>query len=156
MQNLASLTGINDHDSYPGIITSMNLRDWTSEQRAALFAALERGDDPPFGEYDLNLLKEAKRADRPQMGTTTYSPDAVSFEFIFHGSIVFEVRVETPQRIVFLPVPEWVVESIWQGEISGSFHFESDVMLLLEKFERSTSPEENKALFNQRPKPTRG
>lgn len=64
------------------------------------------------------------------MGSTVYSPDSIQCEFIYPDPssvpTVLTVSLIPPERIVFLPVPEWVVESIWQGEIAGSYQFESD------------------------------
>ena len=48
---------------------------------------------------------------------------------------------------MFLPVPDWVIESIWQGEISGSYHFESDAKALVEAFQAELSAENNPKWF---------
>lgn len=87
----------------------------------------------------------------PQMGSTRYAPDAIFVEFIYPDklgkSVILTVKLEAPERIVYLPVPGWVVESIWQGEISGSFHFESDARRMMAELENQLDPEPNKALF---------
>jgi hypothetical protein len=68
-------------------------------------------------------------------------------EFIYPDSrtaaILLEVRIPTPERVVFLPVPGWVVEQIWQGEITGSYAFESDAIALLEAFRQDLTPDAN-------------
>jgi len=46
-----------------------------------------------------------------------------------------------------LPVPEWVVESIWQGDVAGSFHFERDAKRLLASFEQELEPDDNQKYF---------
>ena len=60
------------------------------------------------------------------------------------------MEVDPPERIVRMPVPEWVVESVWQGEVDGSYHFESHAYALLEAFTASLDPEENARRFKGR------
>lgn len=83
------------------------------------------------------------------MGASVFHPDRVDLEFLFGPGtpLVFVVSISAPERIVFLPVPSWVIETIWQGEISGSHHFESEAMRLVEVFRGQLSPENNSALF---------
>ena len=73
------------------------------------------------------------------------------FEFIYSSkgasSTVFQVEVDAPERIVYMPVPSWVIESIWQGEINGSFHFESDARELIDQFTASLQTEANASIF---------
>jgi hypothetical protein len=79
----------------------------------------------------------------------------VTFEFIFSFSDgqteVLQVKVTAPERIVYLPVPEWVVESVWQGEVAGSYHFESDARRLVDKFQGETTTEGNTRWFQKQP-----
>lgn len=87
------------------------------------------------------------------MGATNYEPDAILMEFIYPdpkgSAVLLSVRVSAPERIVFMPVPEWVVESIWQGEIAGSYHFEGDALRMIEEFRASLAPEANAEIFGQ-------
>jgi hypothetical protein len=53
-----------------------------------------------------------------------------------------------------MPVPNWVIESIWQGEIDGSYQFESDAHNLLSQFSAQLEPEANRQLFGKK-RPTR-
>jgi hypothetical protein len=62
-----------------------------------------------------------------------------------------QVRVAAPERIVYLPVPEWVVESVWQGEVAGSYQFESDARRLVDKFQEETTTEGNTKWFQKQP-----
>ena len=42
-------------------------------------------------------------------------------------------------------------ESIWQGEVSGSYHFESEARRLLENFKSGLEPEPNAQTFGVKP-----
>jgi hypothetical protein len=91
------------------------------------------------------------------MGTTVLKPDLIVFEFIFSlddgQTEVLAVELDPPQRIVFLPVPGWVVESIWQGEVQGSYHFETDAKVLMEEYATELEPLHNAKWFEkQKPK----
>jgi hypothetical protein len=113
----------------------MTLNDWTAETRKELFAALSAGRDPA-GEFDRQTLNEGRTKGKPQFGSTRYEPDAVVFEFIFpdarSAATILDVRVRTPDRVVWLPVPPWVIEQIWQGEITGSHHFAAQAREMLD------------------------
>lgn len=89
------------------------------------------------------------------MGGTRYEPDSLTFEFIYpdpqSSATVLSVRVATPERIVYLPVPAWVVEHIWQGEVVGSFAFESEAAEQVAEFVSSLDREPNAALFGPQP-----
>ena len=129
----------------------MRLNAYSAQKRMAVFEELRAGRDPSEGSYDASLWREAKVKGPPQMGLTRYSPDSIVFEFIFPdnagGTIVMPVTIPAPERIVFMPVPSWVVETIWQGEIDGSYHFESDARTLLSEFSRLVEDEANAELF---------
>lgn len=128
---------------------------FVAEKRNALFEDLTAGLSPREGTFDETVLREARTKGKPQMGATRYKPSTVVFEFIYPASagatIVFSVQVSSPERIVFLPVPGWVIESIWQGEIDGSFHFESDAMALVEQFQGELSSSANEKWFSPQP-----
>lgn len=76
-------------------------------------------------------------------------------EFIYSdpasSAMILTVTLEPPERIVFLPVPDWVVESIWQGEVTGSAHFESDAIRLVQAFEQELREEANARWFEPQP-----
>lgn len=129
----------------------MNLNTYAAQKKREIFDRLMKDLPPSEGEFDEVLWRDAKSKGRPQMGTTVYLPDSITVEFIYsnpQGSpTIVPVKLAAPERIVFLPVPEWVVETIWQGEISGTYHFESDATKLVEAFRAQTEPEANKSLF---------
>jgi hypothetical protein len=86
------------------------------------------------------------------MGATVFLPGSVQFQYIYPdpiggAALVLTVSVETPERVVFLPVPEWVLENVWQGSVDGSYHFESDALDLLRRFENLLETESNAKLF---------
>lgn len=132
----------------------MALQEFSRDVRGQIFAALESGGPPPVGEYDESRFLDGRAKGQPLIGATRYEPDAAIFEFIYpdpNGApIVLAVRVRPPERIVFLPVPEWVVESIWQGEISGSYVFESEAAAKLAEFTARLEPEANANEFGVR------
>lgn len=136
----------------------MSLNAYVAERRRFLFDDLRAGRVPSQGNYDETVLREARTKGEVQMGSVRLSPFAIDLEFIYPDpkgvSSIVTVRLDPPERIVFLPVPGWVVESIWQGEISGSHHFESEAMALVEGFRTQLEPEANAALFG-RQEPTR-
>ena len=107
----------------------MSLNAFAAERRLAIFEELKKGLEPS-GEFDTALLAEGKAKGAPQMGATQYKPDRIAFEFIYPDpgstATVLTVAISPPERIVFMPVPEWVIENIWQGDVTGSFHFISD------------------------------
>jgi len=132
----------------------MTLNAFAAEKRLKLFDELKRGSNPSEGSFDAAALAEGRMKGAPQIGTTRYEPRAIVFEFIFPdprgGATVMPVRLDAPERIVFLPVPEWVIESIWQGDIDGSFHFESDAVALVESLKGELTPEGNAKWFEKR------
>lgn len=136
----------------------MTLNEYAAQKRLALFDDLSAGREPSEGSFDSALLREAKTKSAPQLGATRYEPQAIIVEFIYpdpdSAATVVPVRLESPQRIVFLPVPSWVVETIWQGEIDGSFQFEEDASRLLEEYRADLDPGANAKWFLPRP-PTR-
>jgi len=129
----------------------MTLNAYTAEKRLAIFERLKAGLPPEEGTFDEAVLAEGKVKGHPQMGATRYEPDAILVEFIYPDpkttATILTIHLTPPERIVFLPVPEWVIESIWQGEISGSFHFETDARKLLAEFETELSSEKNPKWF---------
>ncbi len=131
----------------------MSLNTYAAEKRLKIFDQLKQGLPPHEGEFDQQTFLDAKVKGQPQMGTTRYEPHAIYVEFIYpdpnSSAAILTVKLDTPERIVFLPVPEWVIESIWQGDIAGSYHFESDARALLAKFEGELSEAENPKWFGK-------
>jgi hypothetical protein len=138
----------------------MTLSEFVTSQRNAILSDLRAGKLPNIGEYSEQILREGRAKGLPQMGSVRYEPDALVAEFIFPAtgstSTVLAVRIPTPQRIVFMPVPPWVIESIWQGEIDGSFHFESDANRLVGAFTEQLSVANNFSLFGDKAPTRRG
>ena len=133
----------------------MTLNEYAARQRMTIYEELRAGLAPSSGSYDAALLKEAKSKGLPQMGTTRYEPHAMLFEFIYPdplGSpVIVTVRLESQERIVFMPVPTWVVENIWQGDIAGTHHFETEAGRLMQELEGELSPEGNLRWFERQP-----
>ncbi len=133
----------------------MNLNAWSTQAKLRIFESLKAGKPPEEGEYDPTVLSDAFAKGNAQIGVTVFEPERVKFEYIFQDAssdtTILTVTLPSPERIVFLPVPSWVLESIWQGEISGSFHFESEAKELLEKYEQELTPEKNKKWFEPQP-----
>lgn len=131
----------------------MTLQTWVAQKKRDIFDDLRQGQMPREGAYDLARVKEGIALGQPQMGTTVFSQRNAEIEFIFSdpkaASLVVTVTLEAPERIVFLPVPKWVVESIWQGEIDGSYQFESDAERQLEELKTSLTQEGNATFFGR-------
>lgn len=136
----------------------MTFAEFAAQARRQVLEDLERGDDPSIGTYDPARLAEARAHGKPRMGAMVPSPRSLALEFPFHdhegSATVFRVDVETPERVVYLGVPAWVVENVWQGTVDGSYAFESHAAALVEEFRASLEPLANAALFGPRP-PTR-
>jgi len=129
----------------------MTLNAYVAAKRLAIFDELKLGHPPSEGEFDAVLFSEAKVKGEPQLGSTRFEPDSIYVEFIYPSpqtsSSVVTVKLTAPERIVFLPVPGWVVENIWQGDIAGTYHFESEAIRLYEELGRELSRGENEKWF---------
>lgn len=136
----------------------MSLAAHAAKLRLEIFEELKLGRMPTQGTFDRTRLAEALAKGPPRMGPTRYEPWSIVVEFFFaepgSDTMVVPIRLEPPERIVFLAVPPWVLESIWQGHVEGSFHFESDALALVAEFSKTLEPEPNGALFGPRA-PTR-
>lgn len=123
--------------------------------KTQIYEELTAGKHPPIGRFDEHILREGQVKGKPQMGATTYDPNAAIFEFIYPDSnssaTVLQVLVDPPERIVMMPVPEWVVEEVWQGDVSGSAHFESEAMEMLRQFASELEAGANDKLFGKQP-----
>lgn len=132
----------------------MSLNVFAADLRRKLLDELQAGKSPSVGRYDEELLKQGRVKGKPQMGTVRYTPTSIAMEFIFSSpdatATVLVVEVDAPERIVWLPVPEWVIQTIWQGDVDGSYHFESDAMQLAASYMADLAPEANAKLFGAR------
>ncbi len=131
----------------------MTLNVFAAQQKKMIHEALLAGSPPPEGTYAEPLYAAARLKGTPQIGSTTFRPNTVILEFVYRdslgASLILPVTIPVPERIVFLPVPAWVIETIWQGDIDGSYHFESDAKQLLQDFQDLLSPEPNAAFFEK-------
>jgi len=138
----------------------MNLNQFAAETRLRIFEELKAGKTPSIGEYSEATLKEAHSKGRPQLGSTHYEQNSIFVEYIYPdsqtSSTVLSVKIPSPERIVFMPVPGWVIESIWEGEINGSYQFESEAAALMQEFAGQLTPEKNLALFAPKAPTKRG
>ncbi len=129
----------------------MTLNEYAANLRKQILEDLRAGKPPSVGSFSLEVLKAGLASGAPQMGTTRYEPQEICLEFIFAGqpanSTVFEVQVSSPERIVWMPVPAWVIEQVWEGEVTGSFHFESTAKEMVEDVVSSLQPEANMVGF---------
>lgn len=132
----------------------MNLTEFVAENKRQVYEDLVSGRAPRAGKYDKTRLAQLRAKGAPQMGTTEFEPDSIHLEFIYMSEGVSEgvlsIELQPPERIVFMPVPKWVVEEVWQGEVGGSYHFESDAEKLLEQFSKLLSKSDNKEHFKKR------
>lgn len=138
----------------PRIMPTMALNGFVAEKRGHLFGELLAGKTPSEGDFDPAVHAEGKAKGSPQLGATRFEPDAVVFEFIYPAeagtSTILSVKIAAPERIVFLPVPPWVVESIWQGEVDGSYYFESEARQVLADFAQQLEEVANRRWFGPR------
>jgi hypothetical protein len=128
-------------------MSASGLNQWIAQIKRRIFDDLAQGRDPSEGEFDAASLKEARTKGSPQLGATVLAPDRVEIQFVFpdpnSAASVVSVTLVPPERIVFLPVPSWVVENIWQGSVDGSAVFESEARILVEALMREIEPEAN-------------
>ena len=132
----------------------MTLNEYAAGLRRRIFEELSAGREPSVGRFDAAVLSDARAKGAPQVGATRYLPTAIVFEFAYPeragSTIILSVEVDAPERIVFLPVPEGVVESIWQGDVDGSHQFESQARDMVDRFSAGLSPEANLVWFGPR------
>ena len=85
------------------------------------------------------------------MGSTRYTPGEILFEFIYPDPLttatILTIALPSPERIVFMPVPSWVIENIWQGDIAGTHHFESEANRLMQDLQDELTPPHNRKWF---------
>jgi hypothetical protein len=136
---------------------AMNLSGYLAAKKQAVYVDLQAGRPPSEGRFDAALWKEGNDKSKPQIGSTVLEPHLISLQFIYpapqEAALILRVEFDPPERIVQMPVPDWVVESIWQGEISGSPQFESDARRMMADFAASLEPGANDGFFGpQAPK----
>lgn len=140
-------------------VMDLVLSTYVASKKREIFDRLRRGESPGEGVFDASVMAAAKDLGAPQMGTTVYAPRSIQIEFIYHdplsSNLVLKVVLDAPERIVFLPVPEWVHQTIWQGEVDGTFRFESEARRLLGAFEGELGESENLKWFEKRLPTTR-
>jgi hypothetical protein len=121
--------------------------------RGSILEELKLKKAPSVGQFEPESLRNAFERGEPQMGSQHFTPDGIHLEFIFpdpqKGTAILTVFVPTEERIIYLPVPKWVVENVWQGDVSGSFHFESHARELVSEFQQILDSEANLALFER-------
>ena len=132
----------------------MTLNEWAAQKKTEIYEDLANSRQPT-GKYDEAILRQAQVKGKPQMGATTFSPDSATFEYIYPDTnstaTVLQVIVEPPERIVFMPMPEWVIEEIWQGDVTGSPHFESEAMEMIRRYTAELEPGANDKHFGKQP-----
>jgi hypothetical protein len=130
----------------------MTLSEWAAERKTSIFEALKKGAEPE-GDFDAAKLRDARAKGDVQMGATHFEPNRAHFEFIFPDALststVVSVAVAPPERIVFLPVPHWVIEDVWQGEVQGTYHFETDAQALIESYKEELEDGANQKWFEK-------
>jgi len=130
------------------------LSQYVAQKKRKLLEELLAGGLPSEGNYDKDLLERLRSKGRVQLGTAVFEPEKLTLEFIFvFGGVtegVLNIDLDPPERIVFMPVPEWVVEEVWQGQVDGSYHFESDANKLIDSYKDKLQPMLNKSLFEKR------
>ncbi len=57
---------------------------------------------------------------------------------------------------MYLDVPVWVVEQIWEGDVEGSYHFESHARALVSAFTAALDEEANATQFGPKAPKRRG
>jgi hypothetical protein len=130
---------------------ALQLNVFVAEKKRKIFEELRRGEFPSEGEYSQETVIAGREKGDVQMGTTRYDPDFLILEFTYAdplgASLILSVKIVPPERIVFMPVPDWVIETIWQGEVSGRFTFESEAQAYLSHLELQLTPQPNRILF---------
>lgn len=131
----------------------MSLYEFAAEKKRAIYADLLAGKDPSQGTFDKELLAEGRRKGDPQIGSETYRQDEIDLQFIFpeagNSATILTVTVPSPERIVYLTIPKWVVISVWQGEVFGTYAFESDAEKLVQEFLATLEPQANPEHFGE-------
>lgn len=133
----------------------MTLSQYVATVKLSIFEDLKEGRCPKEGKFSMESLDECRKKGHPQVGTVRFEPHCIHVEYIYPDPLasagIFTVTLPASERIVFLPVPDWVIESIWQGDIDGSYHFESEAEALVSAFALEITPDGNAKWFGPRP-----
>lgn len=136
-------------------MSNEKLSAFAAREKRRIYESLQARMSPDGVSFDAELWQRAADLASPQMGSTIYRPDRILFEFLYAKpgaeTVVLTVELPVAERIVFLPVPGWVIENIWQGDIDGSYHFESDASRLIEDYGAEIGPEANLRWFERQP-----
>lgn len=131
----------------------MSLYEFAAEKKRAIYADLLAGKDPSQGTFDPEVLAEGRRKGDPQIGSEIYSQNEIELQFIFpeagNSATILSVTIPSPERIVYLTVPKWVVISVWQGEVYGTYAFESDAKRMVQEFLDTLDPQTNPNHFGE-------
>ena len=131
----------------------MKLGAYVAEKQRKIHEELLAGHPPSEGDFDQAAFREAKIKGQPLIGAARFSPDTIALEFVFpdpkSAALVFTVTLSPPERIVFMPVPSWVIENVWQGSVDGSHRFESEAQAMLEQFSDELAANRNAGLFDK-------
>lgn len=129
----------------------MTLAEFVARNKREVYGRLVAGENPEPGTYDPGVLAEGRSKGDVRMGASVLHPDRVELQFLFGAAdpVILVVTLTPPERIVFMPVPKWVVANVWQGDVLGSAQFESDARRLLAEFEGLLTPENNPDQFTE-------
>jgi len=138
----------------------MTLREFTNTTRRQILEALQHKQPPPVGRFDQKTYEEAMQMREMQMSSAHYTPHSVILEFLFwhdnpSAPLILCVEVDTPEPVVFMPVPDWVQQDVWQGEVKGTFRLRSEAEQLIEAFRHHVLECKNPDYFEERPAPRR-
>ena len=137
-------------DRYDRAVT---VNQWVAQVKREIFETLISGGYPGVGRFDEQVLLAGRSKGAPQIGATILAPNLAILEYSYSdqiSTVIFRVEVEPPERIVFMPVPPWVVENVWQGEVAGSHHFESHARELMSQYTSRLDPGTNDEEFQER------
>lgn len=125
--------------------------EWAVGKRRTLLETLKAGGRPGDATFDAAAVDAALAKGSPREGAIRFAPDAaiVEVHVAFAGSapVILPFRFLAPERIVWMAVPEWVVENVWQGEVTGRHLFESEAWAALDRVAAGLMPEPNAAAF---------
>ena len=101
----------------------MRLNEFLAVEKRRAFEAVLTGSKPVGMRCDEGRLKALFEKGKPTMGTTVLNADQISFEFVFTlddgQTEVLSIVLDPPERIVYMPVPEWVVENLLKNALEN-------------------------------------
>ena len=113
--------------------------EWAVGRRRTLLETLKAGKRPDDATFDAGAVEAALAKGVPREGAIRFLPDAaiVEVHVAFAGSA----------PAIWMAVPDWVVENVWQGEVTGRHLFESQARAALDRVAAGILPEPNAAAF---------